>query len=298
MRPFSVAGIQMEVRAGKANLAALEKRVDHLMYNFPWIEMVLMSELAVHGQALSTAEPMPGPTEDFLCELAAKHGIWFVPGSLYEQYDGKIYNTTPVIDPTGQVVGRHRKLFLFQPFEEGVTAGREPLVFDVPGVGRFGISICYDTWFPETSRWLVAQGVEVILRPALTDTIDRDIELAILRATAAQNQCYLLDVNGLGDGGVGRSLFVGPAGDVLHEAGTHYEEIPMEIDLDRVTRSREIGLRGLGQPLKSFRDRDFDFTIYEKGARSEYLDSLGPLRKPERGSRLGIRPGGHMGEAP
>lgn len=289
MRPFAVAGLQMEVRAADNQVQEVAARIDRLMMNFPWVEMVVLSELCVGPHARTAAEPMPGPTEEALTAIAAKHGIWFVPGSFYEEKDGRIYNTTPVIDPKGAVVGRHRKLFPFLPFEDGIGCGTEPLIFDVPGAGRFGVLICYDMWFPETSRWLATQGVEVILRPALTDTIDREIELAMIRAAAAQNQCYVIDVNGLAEGGVGRSLFVGPAGDVLHEAGTHPEEIPLELDLDRVTRGREVGLRGLGQPLKSFRDRSCDFGFYAAGARMPYLDSLGPLRKPKRGDRAGLR---------
>jgi len=269
-------------------LEAFERKLDGLVRDFPWVQMVVLSELCLGGQTRASAEPMPGPTEHELCRLAREHSIWLVPGSLYERDGDHVFNTTPVIDPEGRVIGRHRKLFPFEPYEAGVTAGTEPLVFEVPDVGCFGVSICYDLWFPETSRWLVAKGAEVILHPALTDTIDRDIELAMVRATAAQNQCFVIDVNGLGVGGIGRSLFAGPAGDVLHEAGTHPEVIPIEIDLDRVARSREIGLRGLGQPLKSFRDRAFEFPHYTPGFRSEALDALGPLAKPVRGSTAGL----------
>ena len=65
-----------------------------------------------------------------------------------------------MIDPNGNVVGRYRKMFPFQPYENHVEPGTEFLVFDVPDVGRFGVSICYDMWFPETSRTLAssAQG--------------------------------------------------------------------------------------------------------------------------------------------
>ena len=67
----------------------------------------------------------------------------------------------------GEVVGRYDKIFPFYPYETGVTGGDEFLIFDVPDVGRFGITICYDMWFPETSRTLAVQGVEVILHPTL-----------------------------------------------------------------------------------------------------------------------------------
>ena len=90
-------------------------------------------------------------------------------------------------------------------------------MFDVPDAGRFGVSICYDLWFPETARTLAAMGAEVILHPTLTGTIDRDVELAIVRATAAQNQCFVFGINGFGDCGNGRSIIVGPAGEVLYQ---------------------------------------------------------------------------------
>jgi hypothetical protein len=146
-------------------------------------------------------------------------------------------------------------------------------------------------WFPETSRTLAAMGAEVILHPTLTTTMDRDVELAIARATAATNQCYMVDINGSGDGGNGRSIIVAPAGDVMHQAGAGEELIPLEIDLERVRRGREFGLRGLGQPLKSFRDSKVAFTIYDGDPKARaFLDSLGPLAKPQRGSRIGLPP--------
>ena len=61
-------------------------------------------------------------------------------------------------DPIGPL--DWRKMFPFEPYEANVAAGREFLVFDVPSVGRFGLSICYDMWFPETSRTLAAMGAE------------------------------------------------------------------------------------------------------------------------------------------
>ena len=120
----------------------------------------------------------------------------------------------------------------------------------------------------------------MILHPTLTDTIDRDVELPIARASAAINQCYFFDVNGVGDGGTGRSTVIDPSGNVLYEAGRGAEMIPIEIDLDRVRRERARGVRGLGQTLKSFRDRPVDFPVYQRSTPTEsYLQSLGPLTK-------------------
>ena len=289
MTPFAIAGVQMHVHAAQDNTALMAQRLEVLMTRFPWVQMVVFSELAAFGPLPGYAQPMPGPAEDAFCRMAAYHNIWLLPGSMFELVGDKVYNTAPVIAPDGTVVGRYRKIFPFRPYENDVEAGSEFLVFDVPGVGRFGVSICYDMWFPETSRTLAAMGAEVILHPTMTDTIDREVELSIARATAATNQCYFFDINGIGDGGVGRSIIVGPSGYVIHEAMGSEEIIPVEINLDRVRREREVGIRGLGQPLKSFRDRPVEFPAYQRTADSErYLQSLGPLSKPERGSRAGL----------
>ena len=289
MTPFAIAGIQMHVSASADNVPAMNHRLDVLMSRFPWVQMVVFSELSPFGPLHGNAQELPGAAEEAFCRMAAKHQIWLLPGSMFEQKDGHIYNTASGIGPDGVVVGRYRKMFPFRPYEEHVTAGTEFLIFDVPDIGRFGVSICYDMWFPETSRTLATMGAEVILHPTMTDTIDRDVELSIARATAVTNQCYFFDINGVGEGGVGHSIIVGPGGYVIHKAGGGEEMIPVEINLDRVRREREVGIRSLGQPLKSFRDRPIEFPVYQRGGVAEaYLQSLGPLTKPHRGSRAGI----------
>ena len=289
MKPFAIAGMQLELSAVQENVTHMGQRLDVLMSVYPWVQMVVFSELSPYGPLIQNAQPLPNATEDTFREWARKHGIWLIPGSMFETVGDLVYNTASVIDPEGNLVGRYRKIFPFRPYEAGVESGTDFMVFDVPEVGRFGMSICYDLWFPETARTLTALGTEVILHPTLTGTIDRDVELAIVRATAAQNQCFVFGINGFGDCGNGRSIIVGPAGEVLYQGQSAPEMIPLEIDFDRVRRSREVGLRGLGQQLKSFRDRTIEFPVYSaEGRRWPYLNSLGPLRKPERGSRAGL----------
>lgn len=161
-----------------------------------------------------------------------------------------------------------------------MTPGSQFCVFEVPGVAKFGLSICYDMWFPETIRTLAVMGAEVILHPTMTGTIDREIELSIVRAMAAVNQCYFFDVNGLETGGNGKSLVCGPDGRIIYQAEGNEEIFPLELNIDRVRRSRELGVLRLGQPLKSFRDHIGQFSIYQTGAQLPYLQSLGPLIKP------------------
>ncbi len=260
------------------------------MLGVPVGAMVLLSELASFGPGVHHAQALPGPAEDSYRAVAARHGIWLIPGTLYERVGTAVYNTAPVIAPDGTVIARYRKMFPFLPYEQGVTPGDEFVVFDVPEAGRFGMSICYDMWFPETTRTLAAMGSEIILHPSLTPTIDRDAEIAIVRATAAINQLYVFDTNGLEAGGNGRSVVVDPAGMVLYQAGEGPQIIPIEVDLDRVRRQRAAGLRGLGQMLKSFRDRTVDFPVYDRQRQDQfpYLASLGPLEKLARGSNAGI----------
>lgn len=279
-RGFGIAALQLALEPGD-NLARIADEVAAIRRRLPWVRMVVLGELGIFGPDPALAQPLPGPAEQFLCEIARKNRLWLVPGSLFEQRDGAIFNTTPVIDPDGKVVARYRKMFPFFPYEAGVTPGSEFVVFDVPGAGRFGVLICYDMWFGETTRSLCSLGAEVILHPTMTYTIDRDVELAISRASAATNQCYFVDVNVAGRLGVGRSVICGPGGDLIHQAGSGRELIAFEVDFAQVRRVRERGWHNIGQTLKSFRDSKVVFPAYGAGvAPSKTLSALGPLALP------------------
>lgn len=290
MTPFAIAGIQMHVAALQSNVEPMLHRLDVLMARFPWTQMVLFSELAPFGPLDRFAQEFPNDTLRTFQEAAQRHKIWLIPGSMFERRpDGQVYNTSVVINPQGEIVSKYSKMFPFKPYEAGVASGSEFCVFDVPDVGRFGLSICYDIWFPETTRHLTSHGAEVLLHPVLTGTTDRDAELAIARATAAQFQCYVFDVNGLAAGGVGRSLVVDPSATVLHQSAGQEDMFPIEVDLDLVRRQREVGMKGLGQVLKSFRDREADFPVYDRASGADaYLKTLGPLKIPGQGNSAGV----------
>lgn len=280
MRSIGIAALQLQLAKGD-NCDRIAAEVAAVKARLPWVDMVVLGELSLFGPSTADAQPLPGEAEAKMCEAARAAGVWLAPGSLFEQDGGRIYNTAPVIDPTGQVVARYRKIYPFLPYEQGVTGGGEFVVFDVPGVGRFGMSICYDMWFPETIRTLTWMGAEVILHPGMTNTIDRDAELAVARASAVTNQVFFVDVNTAGSLGVGLSGVFGPGGEVIHQAGSGHEVIAVELDLDQVTRVRERGWHGLGQPLKSLRDTPITFPPYRDGfAASPTFSGLGPLQKP------------------
>ena len=284
MRPFAIAGIQMKVSAVVPNVEMMKLKIDITMTLYPWIEMIMFSELCAYGPLTHTAQPIPNHFEAEMQAMAKKYGIWLLPGSIFEKSEGKIYNTATVINPQGEIVTRYRKMFPFYPYETGVTPGHEYCVFDVPGIARFGLAICYDMWFPETIRTLTTMGAEVIMHPTLSGTIDRDIELSIVRAMASVNQCFFIDINGLDTGGCGRSIVCGPDGRILHQSEGTEEIIPLELNIERAKRSRELGILRLGQPMKSFRDhiKHNKFAIYQPDIPTPYLDSLGLLIKPNR----------------
>ena len=279
-RRFGIAALQLDLSRGD-NLARIAAEITMLKKRMPWVHMVVLGELATFGADPAKAQALPGPVEERYREIARKNRVWLLPGSLYERAGELVYNTTPVIDPAGNVIARYRKIFPFLPYERDIAAGDEFVVFDVPGAGRFGVSICYDMWFPETTRSMCCQGAEVILHPTMTYTVDRDAELAIARASAATNQCYFVDINVTGELGVGRSVVCGPGGEVIHQAGSGREVITFEVDLAYLRDVRQRGWQCVTQPLKSFRDSKLVFSAYAAGvAPSDFLSGLGPLVVP------------------
>jgi hypothetical protein len=193
-RELSMIAVQARTVPGNA-VATQEgffEEASRLHAMFPHAQLLLYPELHLSGlaplggsQGGSIAlpdEPIPGPLTSRLCDLARTLGIWLVPGSLVERAaDGAIYNTAIAINPAGEIVARYRKVFPWRPWEKA-AAGAEFTVFDMPGIGRVGLMICYDGWFPEVARQLAWMGAEVILQPSATTTVDRPQEIVLARA--------------------------------------------------------------------------------------------------------------------
>lgn len=294
--PFGIAAVQMAVVPWDvdATFDKMAGMVRQIATSFPWVNMVMFHELAASALVQFDAAPsveqwaaarvsVPGPLTDRLCELAKRHGLWLVPGSMFEQDGDKQYNTAIAINPEGKIVARYRKLFPWYPFESTVTPGTDYCVFDVPNVGRFGISICYDMWFPETVRTLAWMGADVILHPTMTPTQDRELELVLSRANAITNQVYFIDVNGVGPWGGGRSTAIDPEGNVLHQAGEGEAFFTVRIEPGKAKRVREFGTLGLIQTWKQLRDTGMRFPPYQEGfEKGDVFDGLGELVAPKK----------------
>ena len=153
--------------------------------------------------------PVKGhPVLEAVCEAARAAAVWVHLGSLAIDAGDRWANRAFLIDASGQIRARYDKLHLFdvdlptgESWRESASyvPGQGTVVADTP-VGPLGLSICYDIWFPETTRTVTAMGAEVILHPVMTHTIDRDVDLNIAKASAAMFQAYVFDINGLDKG--------------------------------------------------------------------------------------------------
>ena len=193
------------------------------------------------------AVDVPGPLTEALGAIARDASIWLVAGTVFERGEGDLlHNTCLVLSPEGDLVVTYRKVFPWQPHENCAPGDRFE-TFDVPDVGRIGLSVCYDGSFPETCRQLAWMGAEVVLNLSLTTTSDRAQELVMARANAIFNQLYVVSLNAASPAGLGRSAIFDPEGIVRVEAGDSEEVLTDVLDLDAVTRVRRFGTAGVSR---------------------------------------------------
>ena len=241
------------------------------------LELVILSELAVGGPGANNTDYRLDKFISTFSDLAKKLDIWLIPGTFYEQDGDSVFNTAPVFNSNGELVTKARKLYPWLPYEINVDSGNDICIFDIPGKGIIGVHICYDLWFPETSRALAIAGAELIINPTLTPTKDREIETLMVRTTAAQQQAYYIDVNSCGDQGCGLSIAADPEGNILHKSSDQEDLFTIDVDFDVSHNSRVKGYMNLGQNLKSYRDNSFD-ELSSLSKNDAYLNNLGELK--------------------
>jgi agmatine deiminase len=114
-------------------------------------------------------ETIPGPTTSKLSEAARKNGVILVGGSLYEKAGGRHYNTSVVFDGGGKIIGKYRKIHIPQDpsfYEQNYfRPGRRYEVVDT-GIGKIGILICFDQWYPEPARVNRLLGAQILFYPS------------------------------------------------------------------------------------------------------------------------------------
>jgi predicted amidohydrolase len=186
-------------------------------------------------------------------ELARKYAAYVVPWDNEVDDAGNLYNTSYILDRSGQEIGRYRKVHLTRREKEKLAAGTDFPVFDLD-FGRVGIMICFDNYYAETARILALRGAELILYPLFGDTLNPGWEIKT-RARALDNSVYVapccLHSPVHGDYFVYTGL-IAPDGEVLgkiEEYGTHRV---VEIDLDRPVLTNIRAVKGGCELIKPY----------------------------------------------
>ncbi|WP_329478601.1 nitrilase family protein [Kribbella sp. NBC_01484] len=171
--PVRVAVVQFEPHVGvenlKANATAVEERLttaaDH------GAGLIVLPELATTGYVFETreeayahSEPVPGGRSvDLFTRIAAERDVYIV-GNVVEQSNGRLFDTAVLVGPDGYI-GRYRKTHLWNTEKLWFTPGDEGFsVFDTR-IGRIGLLVCWDIWFPETARIVTQLGADIICIP-------------------------------------------------------------------------------------------------------------------------------------
>lgn len=277
----------------EANLAAIETLVARAAE--AGARLVLLQELhngpyfCQHEDTgeFDRAESIPGPSSERLGALAARHGVVLVASLFERRAAGLYHNTAAVLERDGRLLGRYRKMhipddpgflekFYFTPGDLGFTP------IDT-SVGRLGVLVCWDQWYPEAARLMALAGADLLLYPTAIgwDPADADDEksrqreawITVQRGHAVANGLPLLAVNRVGfepsptpgNRGIafwGSSFVAGPQGEFLARAGIDHPELLLcDVDLARSESVRRIWpflrdrrIDAYGDLLRRFRD--------------------------------------------
>ena len=205
------------------------------------------------------AEPIPGPSTDFYGSLAKEHSIVLVVSLFERRAAGLYHNTAVVFEKDGSIAGKYRKMhipddpayyekFYFTPGDLGF----HPID---TSVGRLGVQVCWDQWYPEGARLMALQGAEMLIYPTAigyesSDTPEeqerqREAWTTVQRGHAVANGLPVVTVNRVGHepdpsgqtNGIqfwGSSFVAGPQGELLYRASKDKEEnIVVDIDMKR-----------------------------------------------------------------
>ena len=180
--------------------------------------------------------------KDRCSALAKKHHAYLVPWDYELNEDGKIYNTSYILDRNGNEIGRHRKCQLTyrEQLTDGLGRGTEFKVFNL-AFGKVGIMICFDNYFPESARALGLLGAELVLYPLYGDTLVPQWELK-LRARAIDNSMYIasaqIDMKAM-EKGASYSGMVDPEGNIVCrlDQGDRYSVMEIEMGKPVVTNT-------------------------------------------------------------
>lgn len=252
---LSIAICQMKVAERKEdNLKAAAQMIKTAASQ--GAEMVILPEMFntpyENERMIQYAEPVLGSSYQMLSQSAGENQVLLVGGSIPEREGPQVYNTCYIFDETGSLIGKYRKMHLFDIDIPGkisvkesadISAGNHLTVIEHRGL-TFGVIICYDCRFPEVSRLIALQGAQLLIIPAefgLT-TGQAHWEL-LMKSRAVDNQLFVIGASAARNSDLpyqswGHSMVVDPWGEILCE-GTETETILYaNLDLDRIDQIR------------------------------------------------------------
>ena len=245
-QPASDAPDANRARGLKAAEQAIEQGANIICYSELAFIPFLPQERATPDR-LRQAEPVPGPTTEMFSKKARDRGVVFVL-NVFEQHNGQTYDSSPVIDADGRLLGVTRMIHItdYEWFHERGYYGlgdRGAPVYDT-GFGKIGVAICYDRHFPEYMRALALAGSELVVVPQAggVDEWPEGLYEAEMRVAAFQNGYFAALCNRVGKERyvtfAGESFVCNPSGSVIARAGKGTEEILLcDIELDDVKES-------------------------------------------------------------
>lgn len=251
---IKVAAVQMEPKIfdKEGNLNKILQFVDEAAGN--GAKLIVFPECALTGYVFlnrteteKVAETIPGPSTYKLIEKAKEHNVYIVVG-LVEKDGDKFYNAAILVGPEGYI-GKYRKVHPWWPAESAwpVTAGDLGFPVYSTAIGKIGMMICYDAWFPEPARCLALGGADIIA--FLTNAVGVPAGFAcfdhILQTRAIENHVWIVGADRIGVERdvpfAGRSQIVDIYGDVIVEASLDKEEIIYTtIDVKAATETKQL----------------------------------------------------------
>ena len=250
---FTVALCQMNVVESKAQ--NIEHALSMISEAASQSDMVILPEMwnCPYQTKLFpeyAEEKENSPTLDAISRAAMRENIYIVAGSIPERYEGRIYNSSFIFNPLGEILDVHRKVHLFDidvpgkiSFKESetLTAGNQITVVDTP-LCRIGICICYDIRFSELLRLMALEGAQIIIVPgAFNMTTGPAHWKPLIQVRAMDNQVFIAANSPARDYDAsyvayGHSMVTDPWGSIIKEAGAVEEIIYAKIELDLIPK--------------------------------------------------------------
>ncbi|MGD2248546.1 MAG: nitrilase-related carbon-nitrogen hydrolase [Candidatus Methanofastidiosia archaeon] len=193
------------------------------------------------------AEPLNGPIVQKFQKIAKQYSIALIPNVYEKGGPDTYYDTSPVIDAHGKLLGSQHMIHIAEdPTEDEkfyYTPGQKYNTFSVAGI-TIGIAICYDRHFPEHMRILTLKGAQIIFVPTATTGLHRKAWYTEAQASAIVNNVFVAHANKVGTEGAltffGKSIIVNPTGEIIAEASEDKEEVVVaDIDVSLIKEMRK-----------------------------------------------------------